>query len=142
MISKTKVSSNRSQQRKAKPSSTTHLSNCVALKRQNPRILVRYIMYRSMFGPPAAKPLTLLKMCCEPTVSPNEPQNYMNQQLDRQGHFGLISVVIMAACNCSSTSSCRFLSVLFLRTPFTSIHIDESEISRENTDQMVFAPVT
>ena len=67
LASKTKVSSNWSQKRKGKPSST----NNVAANRQNQRIFIRYVMYGSMYGLPAAKPLTCYepRMCtiCETT---------------------------------------------------------------------------
>ena len=51
-----------------------------------------------MFGPPAAKPLTLnCNVLCAIAVSPKRTAKYINRQLDaRQGHFGLISVVIIS----------------------------------------------
>ena len=68
-------------------------------------------------------------LCCEPKT---------NHWMYRQGHFGPISIVSNRGCM-------RLLKHIILpipwsallRTRFSSTHGDESDILRENTDQMV-----
>ena len=58
-LTKTKASSNRSQQRTGKQSSTNLTPFESGGKSVNQRLLDRYVMYGSRFGLPAEKPLTL-----------------------------------------------------------------------------------
>ena len=55
----------------------------------------------------------LLHLLCDWIEAPEEEADTIHAPTAPQGHFGLISVEIMAACNCSGTSSCRFLGLLF-----------------------------
>ena len=80
-------------------------------------------MYGPMFGLPGAKPLTLWAQNEEQFESINLLTNW-------QGHFGLISIVIMPwVLLIDQTHHSAYSWVFFfLRTRFISIHRDESEM--------------
>ena len=68
-------------------------------------------------------------LCCEPKTKNNSNRSIYWQLQTEQGHFGLISIVIMPwLLVIAQTHHPADSWVFFLRTRFISIHRDESEI--------------